>query len=288
MGAQVSPRQTFKEYLKFFPSRRDERTEMIQDLIVGVGVHAFVHAAVEVVRRADIQLPEVFRLPSGESLWTNRFHVGVRKQADHFEAVRSANRFRELGNRAGIVDVRAKGRAHVEVMFDQKQHRLLVGGRQIQAFETRFRDRQAGRDRIVYGDSLSGIVEQDCKIEQLGLLEFMEDRRVPLVPFGLGLAEGMQIFDNLKGVLIDSEAMQRVAHGERINAFKLRQEYREQMQGVHGSESVRGVRIRQYFLEKTPEIAALRQLVRQQRKCLLHLMFRCRAELEAALGNQAN
>src|ERR1700674_1894145 len=112
MRAQISPRQTFKEYLKFFPSRRDERTEMIQDLIVRVGVHTFVHASVEVVRRADIELPEVFRLPSGQSLWADRFHVRVRKQADHFQAIRRANRFRELSDRAWVVDIPAKGRAH--------------------------------------------------------------------------------------------------------------------------------------------------------------------------------
>src|ERR1700674_2760209 len=98
----------------------------------------------------------------------------------------------------------------------------------------------------------------------------------------------MQIFDDLKRVFIDSEAMQRIAHGERINAFQLRQKHREKMQGMHGSQSFRRVRVRQYLLEKTPEIASLRQMARRQRQRLLHLMFRGWTELEAALCDQAN
>ena len=65
--------------------------------------------------------------------------------------------------------------------------------------------------------------------EQLGLFEFTQDHRVARVPFGLGQAQGMQILDDLKRVLIDSEAMQRIAHGERINASQFRQKNREQM-----------------------------------------------------------
>src|SRR5713101_475846 len=147
--------------------------------------------------------------------------------------------------------------------FDQKHDRLPVGGRQFQPFEAPVRNRQAGRDRIVYRDRLSGIVEEDRQIEQLGLFQFTKDDSVARVPFGLGLEQGMQILDDLKSVLVDGEAMQRIAHGKRVNAPQLRQKHREQMQGVHGSQSVRGVGIRQYFLEKTPEIASLRQSVGQ-------------------------
>src|SRR3977135_1536772 len=106
--AQIPPRQTFQEYLKFLPSRRGKRAEEIQNFIVGVGVHAFVHASVKIVRRADVELPEVLGLPGGESLWTNRLDVRVGEKAEHFQAIGCADNFRKLRDGAGIVDVPTK------------------------------------------------------------------------------------------------------------------------------------------------------------------------------------
>src|SRR6267378_2785207 len=118
MRAQIPARQTFQEYLKFLPSRGGQRAEVTVYFIVSVGVHAFVHASVELVRRADVELPEVFRLPGGESLWTNRLDVRMREKAEHFQEIRCADNFRELRDGAGIVDVPAKSRAHIEMACD--------------------------------------------------------------------------------------------------------------------------------------------------------------------------
>src|ERR1700737_2667319 len=98
----------------------------------------------------------------------------------------------------------------------------------------------------------------------------------------------MQILNDLKRVLIDGEAMQRIAHGERIDATQLRQKHRKQMQRVHGAQSFRRVRIWKYVLEKSPEIVTLWQMCGQQRPCLVQLMFRRWTEFETVMRDQEN
>src|SRR5690242_611335 len=60
------------------------------------------------------------------------------------------------------------------------------------------------------------------------------------------------------------------------------------MQRVKRSQSIGSMRLGKNVLEKTPEIAAFGQLLREQGQRLLHLLFGRRTQFEPALRDQAN
>ncbi len=109
---------------------------------------------------------------------------------------------------------------------------------------------------ILQRDGLAGVVQQDREIEQLRLVQLAENSRVALVPFEFGLAQAVQIFNRLQRVFIHRETMRDIAHRQRVNPLQLRQEQRQQVQGVHGAQRVRRVRFRQNFFQKSPKVAA--------------------------------
>jgi len=70
MRAKISPRQTFEKRLELLPRRGGERAKVVQDFVVRVAVDTFIHAAVEIIGRADVELPQIFRFP-----WRQRFRI---------------------------------------------------------------------------------------------------------------------------------------------------------------------------------------------------------------------
>ncbi len=122
---------------------------MVQNFVICVRMHALVHGSIKITRRTGVKLPEIFRFPGGKSFRTDRPDVRMREQANHFQAIRRANGFGKLRDGAGIVDVSAKSRAHVEMMFNQKQYRFPVGSWQLEPFQARLGNRQACGDRII-------------------------------------------------------------------------------------------------------------------------------------------
>jgi hypothetical protein len=78
---------------------------MVQDFVVRVAVNALIHAAVEIIRRADIELPEVFGFPGRERLGVDGFDVRIGEQAKHFQKFRAADAFRKLRDCARIKNI---------------------------------------------------------------------------------------------------------------------------------------------------------------------------------------
>ena len=84
------------------------------------------------IGRADIELPDIFRLPGREGFRVHGLDIGIGEQAEHLQPLRRSHFFRELADRAGIEDVAAQGGAHFQMAFDEEQNGLAVGRVQIE------------------------------------------------------------------------------------------------------------------------------------------------------------
>ena len=171
--------------------------------------------------------------------------------------------------------------------LDEEQHGFPVGFGKSETFEAAFRNRQAFRNVILDRHGFPRIMKQDRQVEQFGLIQFIEDSRVAFIPFGLGLAQGVQVFNGLQRVFIHRKAMRNIADGQRVNALKFRQEQGQQMKRVHGAQGVCRMQFRQYILKEVPQGASLGQPARQNWPGLFQLMFGRGTEFETALRDQA-
>src|SRR5579862_9724268 len=97
----------------------------------------------------------------------------------------------------------------------------------------------------------------------------------------------MQIFKCLQGVFIHCEPMGYITHRQGVNALELRQKKSQEMQGMHGAQRIRRVPLRQHLLKKMPDGPSRWKLAGERVSGLLQLQFRCWAELESTLGDQA-
>src|SRR4029077_15637947 len=186
MRAQIPPRQTFQKRFELLPRRGGERAKMVQDLIVRVAVYAFIHAAVEIIGRADVELPKIFGFPWRERFRIDGFDVRIGEQEEHLPELRRADAFGKLRHSARVEDIPPKPRPQILMVLNQKEHGFPVGCGKFQALETLSRYLQAGRNVLQKLDSLAGVVQQDRKIEQFGLVQLAEDAGVAFVPFELG------------------------------------------------------------------------------------------------------
>ena len=76
-------------------------------------------------------------------------------------------------------------------------------------------------------------MQQQREVQQVRLLEFLQQFGVALVPFGLRLPQRMQIIDGHERMLVYREAVRIIAHHQRIDSGKFREEQCEQAQRVH-------------------------------------------------------
>src|ERR1700688_3382988 len=122
MSAQISSRQAIQKRLKFLPCRGGKRTEMVQDFVVGIAVDTFIHAAVEKLGRADVELPEILRFPGRERFRIHGLDVRVCKQAEHLQKFRAADALRKLRHGARVKNVPPNTRSQILMMLNQKEH----------------------------------------------------------------------------------------------------------------------------------------------------------------------
>ncbi len=139
LRAQISARQAFQKALELLSGCRRERPKVGEHFVVLIDVQALVHGAQHVIGGADVELPDVLRLPGRESLRIHRFDIGIGEQAKHLQTLGRFHLFRELVNRAGIENVAAQGGAQLQVAVDQKQNRFAVEVIEVKAVEAGFR-----------------------------------------------------------------------------------------------------------------------------------------------------
>src|SRR5450432_3245722 len=105
-------------------------------VFVRVDMQALIDIAYQVVRSADVKLPDVFRLPRSESFGVYGFDVGVGQQTKHFETLGRLEFFAEGSHRFGIENVPAKIEAQLKMAIDQEQHGFAVRRIDIEPLQT--------------------------------------------------------------------------------------------------------------------------------------------------------
>ena len=116
---------------------------------------------------------------------------------------------------------------------DKEQNGFAIGRIELEARQHALGDINAGPHVVVGFRAFSDIVEKQRKVEQVGLFEFLQKFGVALIPFGLRLAQCMEIVDRYKRVFIDREAMRIIANYQRIDFPKFRKQERQQAQRMH-------------------------------------------------------
>ena len=165
-------------------------------------MQALIHDSKHVVGGADVKLPDVLGLPRRERFRIHRFDVGIGEQAEHLQPLGRSHLLRKLPDRAGIKNIAAQVRAQFHVAIDQEKDRLAVRLVQIEAVEAGFGDFDAGGNVVVGVCGLTGIVKQQRKVQQVGLLELIEQLGISLVPSRYAIA----------AICADSRWPQRCAH----------------------------------------------------------------------------
>ncbi len=133
--AQIAPRQSVEKTFELFATRRRERAQMLEDFLILAAVHPFVHAMEEIIRGADIKLPDIFGLPRSERFRINGLDVGIGEQAKHFQAFGRADFLRKLLDGIGVENVTAERGAQFQVVRNEKQNIFAIGGIKFQAVE---------------------------------------------------------------------------------------------------------------------------------------------------------
>ena len=104
---------------------------------------------------------------------------------------------------------------------DQKQDGLAVRRVQIEPLEAASAISTLAVTWLSGLRALARVVKKQRKVEQVGLLEFVEKLGIALVPLGLGLPQRVQILDGHEGVLVHREAVRVVADHERIDCLEI-------------------------------------------------------------------
>src|SRR5215469_11256041 len=135
MGAEVSARQALQKRLQLLPSRGRKRPEMVKNLVLCIAVNALVHAAIEVVGSADVELPQVLGLPRCERFRVDGLDIRVREKAQHLQQLRAANALGELRDGARIENIAAQSKAQILMVRNKEENRLAIGLGKVEARE---------------------------------------------------------------------------------------------------------------------------------------------------------
>ena len=100
----------------------------------------------------------------------------------------------------------------------------------------------------------SGVVKQEGQQEEIEAVDLRQKLGQALFVFVGGLAERVDVVDGEEGMLIHRVAVVAVADDQRIDAVELGNQHLKDAEGVHGAESVRGMRAEQDFAQRVPEV----------------------------------
>ena len=174
--------KTFEKNFEPFAGGRRNGLEMMQDFVVALDVKALVRGAKHVIGGPDVQLPDIFGLPRRKRFGVHRFDICVGEQAEHFQAFRRFNFFGELADSSWVENVAAERGAQLHMTIDQEKHCFPVRRIEFEPVETGAGNLHAGHNMVIAVNGLACIVEEQRKVEQVGLLEFIEQLGIALVP----------------------------------------------------------------------------------------------------------
>ena len=236
---------------------------MRHHFVVGVNVEPLVQAAVQMICRADVKLPNVFRLPGREGIGIDGLDVGVSQQAQHLQPLGCLHFFSKGAHGFEIEDIASQCGAHFQMAPDEKQNRFAVWLVQIETLEDALGDIEAGSNMIARFRAFADIMQKQRQVKQFGLLEFLQKFGIALIPFRLGLAQRMKVVDSHKRVFINGETMRVVAYHQRIDCGEFRKQQREQAQRMHRAQRICRVGSDERVLKRVPQLGAFRQRSRK-------------------------
>ncbi len=103
---QIPLRQPVQKPLHLRPLLRQLRRHPVHKLVLLIHPDAFViHAAIQIIRRHQVQPPQVFRLPRRQRMRMNRIDVRIREQRQHAQRLVRLNLGRERPHRVGIKNI---------------------------------------------------------------------------------------------------------------------------------------------------------------------------------------
>ena len=105
MNQQISLRKSLHEIPELGANHGSQAAQASQFFCAHIAVNAMVGTSVQVVCRANVELPNAFRLPGRERLRIHRFDIGVSQQAQHFQALLRAYFLGESGHRLRIKNI---------------------------------------------------------------------------------------------------------------------------------------------------------------------------------------
>ena len=164
MSEQIAARQAFEKFAKIVAIGvgGNERKDALDPFAaVAIAVDAlFIETAIQIIFCGNVELPEGFGFPRSESFGIDGANVGVSEEAEHFEALRSADFFGEIADGLGVENIAAKKiGGHFEMVGDEIADGGAFGGIEAEAREDFVNGLQAALDVIVVGHSFADIVE---------------------------------------------------------------------------------------------------------------------------------
>ena len=141
--------------------------------------------------------------------------------------------------------------------------------------------------RVLAGAAaFAGVVQEQGEEEEIEAVDFGEQLGEALLVLACGRAQGVDVVDDQKGVLVDGVAMVAVADDERVDAVEFGDEHLENAERVHGAQSVGGVGAEKHFAKSVPEVGAFRDGDGEDGKRVGDAVLSCLGERVAVRGHE--
>ena len=140
---------------------------------------------------------------------------------------------------------------------------------------------QAPGDVIFAGHSFAHVVKQQRKEKQLRLLQFGKKIREWPLPISLRRPQTVDIFDGHEGMRVHGVVMVVIAHHQRIDGAKLREQPHQQPRAMHGAQRFGRVRGQQNLAKIAPQCRGIPRRFESAGQRLANLVLGLAAELHA-------
>ncbi len=198
-------------------------------------------------------MPEVIGLPWGQCIGVDGFDIGEGHQAQHLELGLRSCFFGKGANGFGVENVAAHSHRHFQVIADEPPYQIALFGIQFQPGKQAIGQLHTLHRMVAAAAGLPRVVHEYREEEEVEAIDLREQGRKAPFPGKLRLAQGVNIVDDQKGMLVDGVAMIGVANDQRVNAVELGNKQFQDAECVHGAQRVRGVRSEQDLAQTVPQ-----------------------------------
>ena len=137
-------------------------------------------------------------------------------------------------NRGGIKNIAPLHRGgHVQVVLDQEVHFAFFFRVELQSVRGRFQSQQAAGHMVFHRHSFAHVVQKQGKNQQVAPLHSSPQWSEMRAACVNGRHQLLQMFNGPQRMLVHRVAVIKIAHHQRINRPKFRQDFRQQTQPVH-------------------------------------------------------